>query len=124
MLPSSGSTTPLPAGFPIKQFPQGEHQGILHLTSIRGVDSGNALLHGMTGRKVIWPLRQHPQKAASMRHRGKLAFGQNFGITVLGDSVLRVLIWGVLLKEPSLNFVTMQLIYTQIYSIACSGDVP
>lgn len=77
-------------GFQLSNSPRGEHQGVLHLTSIRGVDSGNALLRGITGHKAIWRLRQQPQEAAKARHRGKLAFGQNFGITVLGDSCFAV----------------------------------
>lgn len=60
----------LPAGFPIKRFLQGERQGVLHLTSIRGVDSGSALLRGMTCHKAIWRLRPHLRKAASMRNGG------------------------------------------------------
>lgn len=63
-------------------------------------------------------------ESSKREEQRKLAFSQNFGMTVLGDSVLWFLIWGVLIKKPFLSSRSMQLIYTYIYSAACSGALP
>ena len=65
-----------------------------------------------------WPL----EKAGSMGNRGKLAFSQNSGLTVLGDSIVWFLIWWVLTKEPSLSSISTQLICPHIHSTAHSRD--
>lgn len=85
-----------PVGLPIKRFLQGEHPGVLHLTSIRSVawgDTGNLALEG----------------AASVRDRGKLALDQNSGVTVWGNAASWLLPWRVPTEAPPLSSVARSL---------------